>query len=81
MPPWTLPGISLAPVTAQDIAMPLLVVCRPRLPGRFHVHSRGPSLPLKSHSRVLQPTVVRVRVCGVFLECELLTGTHSIPRL
>ena len=39
--PWTLPGISLAPVTAQDIEMSLLVVCRPGLPGRFCVHSRG----------------------------------------
>ena len=45
MRPWTLPGISLAPVTAQDIEMSLLVVCRPGLPGRFCVHSRGAQPP------------------------------------
>lgn len=30
---------------AQDIAMSLLVVCRPDLPGRCYVHSRGAQLP------------------------------------
>ena len=77
-PAWHLPGSSYCP-GHRDVSSCRVQTRSPRqVLCSFPV---GPSLLLKSHSRVSQRTVACVGACGVFLECEQLTGTHSIPHL